>query len=148
MSNVSNISKVFNIFNLPSNIINKIMEYDPTYHEQYKKVLNEIKMFPVWNAKHITDTDESVNYYFHYTIATDIINYWNKTYTTYIKNLLNNSSASNSNSNNSSNNSSNTREINETRELINFLDNNNISTEIIGRKQTLFQWIRYYRKIC
>ena len=137
---MSNVSKVFNIFNLPSNIINKIMEYDPTYHEQYKKVLNEIKMFPVWNAKHITDTDESVNYYFHYTIASDIIDYWNKTYTTYIKNLLNNSSIPNS--------ISNTREINETRELVNFLDNNNISTEIIGRKQTLFQWIRYYRKIC
>ena len=71
---------------------------------------------------------------------TDIIDYWNKTYTTYIKNLLNNSSIPNS--------ISNTREINETRELVNFLDNNNISTEIIGRKQTLFQWIRYYRKIC
>ena len=137
VSNVSNISKVFNIFNLPSNIINKIMEYDSTYHEQYKKVLNEIKMFPIWNSKHISDSIQTISYYFHYTIAADIINYWNKTYSNYIKNLLNNSSTTNSN----------TREINETRELINFLDTNNISTEIVGRKQTLFQWIRCYRNL-
>jgi hypothetical protein len=122
------------IFKLPANIIKNILEFDSTYHEQYKKILNEIKMFPVWNVKHVADENSITDYYFHYTIAANMLRYWNKTYTNYISNLL------------SSSNSSLNREYNERRELINFLDKNNISNEISGRKQTLFQWIRYYRK--
>ena len=123
----------FNIFNLPNNIINKIMEYDSTYHEHYKKVINEIKMFPIWNVKHVTDNTHTIDYYFHYTIARDILNSWNKTYSRYIKELIANTNIN--------------REINEMRELINFLDTNKISTEIIGRKQNIFEWIRYSKKL-
>lgn len=120
------------MFQLPPHIIYKIFQYDSTYHEQYKKVLDEISMFPIWNICHINDT-HFADYYYHLNIAKDMITHWKKYHYSYFINDLTD------NSNN---------EIKgEKRYLINYLDTKSINSKITGRGQTLFEWIKYYNKI-
>ena len=118
------------MFKLPHNIICKIFEYDSTYYELYKKVLDEISMFPIWNIRHSIDT-RVTDYYYHLTIARDMINHWEKYhYTYFIDDLTDNSNT-----------------VSEKRYLINYLDTNSINSKISGRGQTLFEWIKYYNDI-
>ena len=118
------------MFQLPHNIICKIFEYDSTYYELYKKVIDEISMFPIWNIRHSIDT-RVTDYYYHLTIARDMINHWEKYhYTYYIDDLTDNSTT-----------------VSEKRYVINYLDTNSINSKISGRGQTLFEWIKYYNDI-
>lgn len=115
------------MFHLPKHIINKILEYDSTYHEIYKKVLHQIEMFPLWNIQCLTDNTSIKTHYYPLNIATDMIFHWNKYHYTY---------------------HINTPETDiETRQLINFLDTSTINTVIPGIRQTLFEWIQYYNNI-
>ena len=115
------------MFHLPKHIINKILEYDPTYHEIYKKVLHQIEMFPLWNIQHLTNNISNKTHYYPFNIACDMISHWNKYHYTY---HIKTSDA----------------DI-ETRQLINFLDTNTINMIIPGIRETLFEWINYYNKI-
>jgi hypothetical protein len=118
------------MFQLPQNIICKIYEYDATYYELYKKVIDEISMFPIWNIRHIIDT-RVTDYYYHLTIARNMINHWEQYhYTYFIDDLTDNSNT-----------------VSEKRYLINYLDTNSINSKISGRGQTLFEWIKYYNDI-
>lgn len=114
------------MFHLPKHIINKILEYDSTYHEIYKKVLHQIEMFPLWNIQCLTDNTSIKTHYYPLNIATDMISHWNKYHYTYHINTL---------------------EDTGTRQLINFLDTSIINTVIPGIRQTLFEWIQYYNNI-
>ena len=118
------------MFQLPHNIIWKIFEYDSTYYELYKKVIDEISMFPIWNIRHSIDK-RVTDYYYHLTIARDMINHWEKYhYTYFVDHLTDNSNI-----------------VSEKRYLINYLDTNSINSKISGRGQTLFEWIKYYNDI-
>ena len=121
------------MFQLPQHIIYKIFQYDSTYHEHYKKVLHEISMFPIWNIRHINDRSYISHYYYHLTIARDMISHWEKYHYTYFTDDLTNDS--------------NTVSVSEKRYLINYFDTKSINSKIPGRGQTLFEWIKYYNEI-
>jgi hypothetical protein len=117
---------------LPNSISSHIFEYDNTFRDAYKKVMYEISMFPIWNVSYMNDNTSAHKIYYNKKIASDMLCHWNNHYTTYVDSLLN---YSNDNSND------------DIRGLDNYLDNNNLSSRIPGRKQTLFQWIEYYNLV-
>ena len=120
------------MFQLPQHIINKIFQYDSTYHEHYKKVLHEISMFPIWNTQNKNNT-RYINCYYNLTIAKDMIKHWEHYHYTYFINSL-------------TDNSNNEIE-GEKRYLINYLYTNSIRNKIYSHQLTLFEWIKYYNKI-
>ena len=75
---------------LPSNIISKIFEYDPTYHNIYKKLHEEFfNCSRTWRiiSKRSKDEEERGWYYRQYTpynmtygAAKKLANYWNYDY--------------------------------------------------------------------
>ena len=119
------------MFYLPREIINKIFEYDSTYHEKYKLVLHEISMFPIWNIKHKKTDTQNIDYYYHLNIAQDMLIHWENYHYTYFLGTI----------------SENENEFDETRELVNYLDVNSIRSKMPCRDQTIFEWIRYFNKI-
>jgi len=121
------------LFDLPSNIIGLIFEYDDTYHIIYKQLIQEIKLFPVWNVTYLKDEVDTINHTVYYCkkIAKDMLCHWNNHYTSFIDSLLNYQ----------------TNTYHESRTLVNYLDTNQCGSAIPGRKETIFQWINYYNTI-
>lgn len=119
------------LFDLPKHILSLIFEFDDTYHKVYKKIVNEIDLFPIWNITYLKDNVSNCNIYYCKQIATDMLCHWNNHYTSFIDSLLNYQA----------------NRFGEERKLINYLDTNNCGSNIPGRKETVFEWIEYYNKI-
>ena len=121
------------LFDLPQPILSLIYEFDGTYHDIYKKIVCEIDLFPIWNVDYIKNENrlKRLPVYYCRKIATDMLCHWNNHYTSFIDSLLNYQN----------------NEYVEHRILINYLDTNNIGSEIPGRRETVFEWIKYYNKI-
>jgi hypothetical protein len=134
LKNVENKNRCRNLFlELPNNIISLIFQYDGTYHKIYKQLIQDIKLFPIWNITTVNKENSLDNQLVYYckNIASDMMCHWNNHYTSFIDSLLNYSN----------------HQINEDRILVNYLDNNNCGSIIPGRKETLFEWIQYYNKV-
>lgn len=119
------------LFDLPSNILSLIYEFDDTYHKTYKQVLEDLKAFPIWNISYLQDNASNCNIYYCKKIATDMLYHWNYHYTSFINSILSNPYD----------------RPNEERILVNYLDTNHCGSSIPGRKETIFEWIEYYNLV-
>ena len=67
---------------LPSSIWTLIFQYDRTYHEKYRNVLQELKSKVLWKIVWI-NSDRKTEYYNSKNYCDTILKYWNVTYANY-----------------------------------------------------------------
>jgi hypothetical protein len=121
------------VFDLPPSIIGLIFEYDDTHRVTYNYLIQEIKMFPIWNITYLSDELDTTSHAVYYCkkIASDMLSHWTNHYTSFVDSLLNYQ--------------------NDTayydRTFVNYLDDHSHGSIIPGRNETIFQWITYYNTI-